>query len=300
MRGRVIAGVALTLGLLTTVVAIQAQVPLLDSLLGRDLSKSPSTETEKSGVTQLIGKVPLWQQPWHVWKTSRNGQERYVLLMRQSVFSIPGSSYGAIQLFDRSGSRVRSWSFKIGSQMYADQATFEFSEDLNCNLITFQTKSIKGRNIAREYFALKYDQLRLIRLEDDKGQAVQNEYLYPNNDIGLVPDAYSTFQWISMLESTDKSEVLSALTFLGGRFTDESMPRSPDLAKETKYTGLFEDLMENSQVRELISALTKSDHPWIRQAAVFAARAPRDRPPLLAPCKQETQGDKLVFDCRAR
>lgn len=246
----VIVTVAFTLSLLGTAVVIPAQVPLLDSLLGKDLWKLPYTEREQLSQTAFVGKLPssfvYAPSPWHAWKTRRNGQERYVLLLGESMFGIPGGSSAAVLLFDPSGQRIRSWSFQTGWRINLVDATFEFSDDLACDLLTIQTaRVINGRNIAREYFALKYDQLRLIRLEDDSGQAIQNEYIYPNYEIGLVPDARTSFQWTAMLESTDKTEVLSALTFLGGRHLPEEWRRIPDESKESRYAAIFQELIDN-------------------------------------------------------
>jgi hypothetical protein len=38
---------------------------------------------------------------------------------------------------------------------------------------------INGRNLAREYFAIGNDGLQVVRMENDKGEAVQNEYVFP-------------------------------------------------------------------------------------------------------------------------
>jgi hypothetical protein len=54
---------------------------------------------------------------------------------------------------------------------------------------------MNGRDIAKEYFAIGDDGLRLIRIESKAGGIVQNEYVYPNFEIGLPPDATSEEEW---------------------------------------------------------------------------------------------------------
>src|ERR1022692_4089462 len=80
-----------------------------------------------------------------------------------------------------------------------------------------------------------------------------------------------------MLESGDKAVVLSALTFLGGRHLTEPSRHFAPEPQESKYADVFQRLMENPRIRELIGDLTKSVNAWVRQAAVLAAREPRER-----------------------
>lgn len=78
------------------------------------------------------------------------------------------------------------------------------------------TPAISGRDIGKEYFAIGNDTLRLIRLEDTKGQVTQNEYVVESREIGIIPDAKTVDQFVNLLESSDKADVLSALVFLVG------------------------------------------------------------------------------------
>jgi hypothetical protein len=136
---------------------------------------------------------------------------------------------------------------------------------------------INGRDVAKEYFAVGSDRLRLVRLESAKGDAVQNEYIYSNYEIGIVPEGSTEEEWASMLESADEAKVLSALVFLGGRHLKEPQRRLlPDPA-ESKYAALFQQLAASPRIRELIAHLSHSENEWVKQAALLAARGPRDR-----------------------
>lgn len=137
---------------------------------------------------------------------------------------------------------------------------------------------INGGNIAKEYFSTSNDQLKFVRAEDDKGRAVQNEYIYPNLEIGLVPDARTVGEWIRLLESQDKTDVLSALVFLGGRHLSEPQRDSlPGDLRESGYAGLFRHLIGDPRIHKLIERLGGSDNSWVREAAGLAVRGPRER-----------------------
>jgi hypothetical protein len=136
---------------------------------------------------------------------------------------------------------------------------------------------INGRNVAKEYFAVGGDRLRFVRMENDEGEAVQNEYVYPNFEIGIVPAGNTEEEWASMLESVDKADVLSALVFLGGRHITEPQRHFASEPAESKYAGLFRQLIGSPRIRELIARLRHSENEWVRQAALLALRGPRDR-----------------------
>lgn len=103
-----------------------------------------------------------------------------------------------------------------------DRASLEFSTDLASDLMVLHVvRLIDGRNVAKEYFFVGSDRLRFVRMENDEGEAVQNEYVFPNYETGIVPAGDTEEEWASVLDSADKADVLSALVFLGGRHITE-------------------------------------------------------------------------------
>jgi hypothetical protein len=136
---------------------------------------------------------------------------------------------------------------------------------------------VNGPNITREYFALSNDRLRFVRMENDKGIAVQNEYIFPNQEIGIVPAINTVDEWASLLESKDKADVLSALVFLGGRHLTEPERHFASEPQGSKWAGLFQQLVGSPLIRGLITRLSNSDDQWVRQAALLATRGPRER-----------------------
>jgi hypothetical protein len=191
---------------------------------------------------------------------------------------IPGGSSACLQLFDNRTRRIDSWSFQTGWRIDLVDASIEYSSDLESDLVILHTAHvINGRPVAREYFAIGGDRLRLVRVEDEKGELFQNEYIYPNFEIGVVPDAKTVDQWVTLLASKDRADVLSALTFLGGRHIAEPDRNLLPEPQESKYAGLFRQLVGNPRIREIIAQLETSENEWVKHAAVLAARGPRDR-----------------------
>ncbi|HYL78716.1 MAG TPA: hypothetical protein VEU96_31285 [Bryobacteraceae bacterium] len=259
-----------------------AQTITLSQLDGRDFSKQRPSRDELSRLHQLAGSLPkgyiFEPDPWHVWKLMRGGETRYVLLLVESEKAIPGGSSACVQLFDAAEKRIGSWCFQTGWRITPRDAYMEYSSELASDLMVIRTsRFINGRNIDKEYFAFSGDQLRLIRLEDDQGEIVQNDYIYPNYEIGLVPDAKTAVEWIELLKSKNKPDVLSALVFLGGRHIVEPQRNLLPGPHDSRYAELFQHLVSTMSIRELIEVLCKSDDEWIKQAAVLAARGPRER-----------------------
>jgi hypothetical protein len=84
---------------------------------------------------------------------------------------------------------------------------------------------------------------------------VQNEYVFPNFEIGAAPSAHTVEAWASLLQSNDRSDVLSALVFLGGRHLAEQGRNLLAESKESRYAPLFQNLVTAAAIRDLISQL---------------------------------------------
>jgi hypothetical protein len=267
------------LGALILATTLHAQNTRLDSFVGKDLRNDLSAQKK---LTDILGTAESGDigdtAPWYVWKTNQNGRTRYAVLLVRPEWIIPGGSTACIVLFGPTTRRIASWCFQTGWRMTPANASLESPAEVGSDLVVINmTRFINGRDVAKEYFTISNDQLRLVRLENHQGEAVQNEYVFPNSEIGLVPIATSVDGWADMLESRDNSVVLSALTFLGGRHLNEPIRRGLPELQESKYAELFEKLMGSARIHELIGNLANSDNAWVRQAAVMAAREPRER-----------------------
>jgi hypothetical protein len=271
-------GYAILLGfMLSPFAAVYGQVLELDRLAGKDLAKRSANDLER--LKELLGEVPMGYMmkptPWFVWKTDHDGQTRYIVFLGEGEILIPGGSSARVQLFDGSGKTAGAWSFQVGWRIFLDGVSFKYSKDLGSDLIVLRTNPVvNGRDIGKEYFAISNDRLRLVRLENGKREITQNEYIYTQGGVNLVPDATNVDQFADLLESKDKADVLSALVFLGGRHLGErdSYPR------DGRYAALLQELMDSPRISALIDHLSNSDDEWIRQASKLATRGPRERP----------------------
>ncbi len=259
--------------------SIWAQTNDLERFVGKKLGRLSKKDTAR--LQQIVGPLPkpagrLQPYPWHVWKVTRGGTMRYVLLAVSSEVIVPGGSSACVQIFDSVGIRLNTWCFQTGNRMTPEAAAFEYSYSLHSDVIVLNmTRFINGYDIAKEFFALKNDQLRFVRIENSKGEAVQNEYIYPNMEIGFAPSAKTEAEWMALLESDEKCDRLVALVFLGGSHVWKTgvLPE-----KKSRYSELFLNLKSSPRIEAAIAALVKSSDPWIHQAAVLAARDPWERP----------------------
>jgi hypothetical protein len=236
------------------------------------------------GLDELVDKVPegsiiMEPVPWHIWKRTHDGQTRYIVLLGKPLVIIPDGSSACVQLFDATANKINTWSFQTGWRISLYDASIEYSTDLASDLILLQAAPvINGRNVAKEYFAPSNDRLRFIRMENDKGDLIQNEYVFPNYEIGTVPDANTADQWVRLLESKDKADVLSALVFLRGKHIDEPERRLLPGPHESSYVELFRGLISYPRISALIARLSNSDSEWVMKAALLAARGPHNDP----------------------
>jgi hypothetical protein len=266
------------LGIPGVVATLDAQT-MLDRFIGKVPEPGQLSTQDLRDWAALVGNIPKGYAgkpvPWYVWKTNSDGRTRYVVLLGERLAIIPGNSSACVQLFDSKARRINSWSFQTGHRLDLIDASIEYSSNLASDLIVIHTVPfINGLNVAKEYFAISGDRLRLVRMENDNGVLVQNEYAFPVYEIGLVPHAKSVDEWAGLLESKDKADVLSALVFLGGRHIDGP---GPDLGARSNYAPLFQQLLSNPRIREIIERFGNSDDDWIKQGAGLAARGPRER-----------------------
>jgi hypothetical protein len=259
---------------------IHAQTNMLDRYVGRDLWKQRLSKDEQLSLERIVGKVPKGQMtepvPWHVWKTKSHEPTRYIVLLGESLILIPGGSSACVQLFDSTTRRINSWSFQVGWRADLYDASMEYSDDFASDMIILRTAPvINGRNITKEYFSLKNDRLRFVRLENDKGALVQNEYVFPNYEIGIIPDAKTVEEWAALLQSEDKADVLSALIFLSGKHIDEPEKQLLPGPHESNYVGLYKKLTRSARIHDLVEHLAESENNWVRQAALLVTSKPK-------------------------
>ena len=264
-------------------VPVPAAATGLDPFVGRFLGRKHLASGERSALSEVIGtplkEFPFGPDPWYVWRANRQDVASYIVLLVKEEFDVPGSSSACVLLFDGKARRISDSCFRTGYRLSPNNASLQFSQLLARDVVVFQTtRFINGANIAKEYFAIIGDQVRLIRLEDDKGSPAPNPYYETHRTIGATAEIKTVDQWISMLESQDRTEVLSALLYLGGlHYADTPSTPTADALAEVQDEHQFWQLYRNPRIRRLITNLTHSDNQWVRDAASLAASDPEGR-----------------------
>lgn len=253
-------------------VPILAQNRILDSYVGRDLSEDAGSGY--ADLDEIVGTVSddvtVHPLPWHVWKTTQDVETRYVVLLARHLLTIPGGIWACVRLFDSGGHRIASWTFRSGWRADFSGASFEYSPRLGCDVMILRTEAaFGGRDITREFFALKHNKLTFVRLENSGGSLVSNNYVLPNYEIGVVPDAKSVSEWIRLLQSEDKADILSALVFLSGSHTARPGIWSAG-PMESKYVEKYRELIHDPNVLRIVERLSNRGDDWIKNAATLA------------------------------
>jgi hypothetical protein len=196
--------------------------------------------------------------PSYLWKPGiAQPQVTQIALYLADVFSIPGGTYGGLQLLNAQGREVKAWKFQLGWRNRLGQANLTYSIDYRADLLTINTTPvINGRDIAKIYFTLRDQQLHLIRIEDPNGKLVPNHYAYHNYEIGVPPPLADVEP---NLHSQHPDEVLSALILLGGIHIDAG--------SISPYAAEIDRIFTKPAILQQIKTLTNASTPWIREAA---------------------------------
>jgi hypothetical protein len=257
-----------------TMLATCAQANDLDPFIGRDFSEHRLTPSEKRLIASRLGRTARSSKPleslWRIWRSS----DRLVALWGFDPSCVPCIVTATIQVFkdNESLDYVDQQSFQAGYRAFFSNASVEFVAPLGRPLLVLETEpAINGRKIAKQYYSFHGDQIRLVRIENQQGDLLTNHYHFSNLEIGMAPRATTARQWLRLLDSSDESEVLSALVLLGGRHIASEHRRFEEFPYQSIYVPMLSKLLGDPLIQSQIQNLRKSTHEWIREAAVLTA-----------------------------
>ena len=204
--------------------------------------------------------------------TTSDGEPRYVLVEESPLIMIPGDSRLRTSLFTTDGTLLSSSEFAAGWRIAISGITFIEVNGIKGEVLQVESyPMINGADVAKQYYSLVADEMRLIRLEDSRGLLTPNVYRTPNHTIGFTHIGRSADDWGKALTSSDTAEVLAALTWVGGEHLSIG-EGVPDYAHEyVSEAQLAEVARARSAVKQAVNELEQSDNPWVREAAVAAA-----------------------------
>jgi len=138
-------------------------------------------------------------------------------------------------------------------------------------------------DIAREYFSITRDGIKLIRLENIFGDFLRNHYHYPNYTIGGVSKPRSEDEALRVLDSNDTCALLETLIWIGGIHAEPSTIVANEQPQELfkvnmeslEEAKLVDRIRTNPKVIAIIRKLSESNDKWIREAA-YNALNPKD------------------------
>lgn len=205
--------------------------------------------------------------PWNVWHFKNPAkQSRYVLFSGQPIFMIPGTSRAKIHIFSEDGKELSVYEFSTGWRINLYSAKLSFNKLLGTQVIVLSTGPvINGRDVAKQYFSFEGDTLRFVRMEDNKGEALKNNYHYPNHTLGTGINQTKE-QWVTDLKSKSPTRILSALVYIGGEHMDPNRPEKDVSTESVKEAKIAESLKQDQQVKELINTYKSSKINWVRDA----------------------------------
>lgn len=195
-----------------------------------------------------------------------NGNTFFVLFARPNIVTIPGHDGIMIHSFGVGGGEYSRSGVSFRSRRYAvldvkvEQRKFAPFPVIQ---ISLKGKSSQAR-VAAVFLGLKNDEWVIVRLEDENGKILSNDYR-ENSPSAIDYESRTTPPALVVLDEADPVSTLKSLLWLGG------IHDSPE-----KETIPFIKLARNSpDVRKKLEALTSSKSPWIREAAQLALSPPK-------------------------
>ena len=202
-----------------------------------------------------------------------DGDHKYVLIEESPLVMIPGGSGLGISLFTTDGKLIDSSEFEAGWRIALSEIRLVLvngirGEVLEVDCVPF----INGADIAKQYYALIGNKMKLIRLEDSNGVLVRNYYGSPNHTIGFVQTGRSADDWQETLVSNDLAEVLATLTWLGGGHLNPGEAEPNYMHEDLSEARVVEEVRARTAVKAAVNGLKHSQNRWIREAATATAK----------------------------
>lgn len=181
---------------------------------------------------------------WHVWPIAIQGKPQLAALFVTATIFKPGESAACLLFFDQLASRpARNQCFSTGGRIEPAAARMHYSSNFGTHILTLDMshsvtftdgRKVFFSDVAKEHFAIGDRGARLIRVENDDGQAIANR-----SHIGPAAEILSAEQIAAVLSGPDVPAMLEALQFLatpaGERFRYHKEPWTQvgKLAKES-------------------------------------------------------------------
>lgn len=237
------------------------------SLENQDLSKIDDRELY-TAVSVLVGENGRSGDLTVFAKISNEkGQVFYALIGQEQLVTIPGNSELFVNIFDLEGSHMNAFAFNAGWRISLRGQKVVLQKEIAREAIVVSSEPvINGRDVRTQYYALIGTDLRLIRLENSKGESVRNNYEFPNKVIGPTIANRSKEVWEKSLGSNDIAEILASLMWINGLHRDlsEDYPSEFRVQQESvDQVKLVDSIRKGAAVRNLSQRFLGKDMKWL-------------------------------------
>jgi hypothetical protein len=211
----------------------------------------------------------------YLWRVENPDEPaRYVLIGADGLFMVPGDSRGNACVFDLQGNLLSYTEFSLGWRSSFQSVSLISNDQIGLPMIRFVMDSSDRET--EQFYALIGDNLSLIRLEGKAG-LLRNKFVARNWTIGpRIPDR-GPEEWENALRSNNPGEVLSALTWIGGKHWDLKIPPHvwsdgyTDPPAEVRMNAeLVTGVRLRPSVLQRLIELRDSGSKWITEAAELA------------------------------
>jgi hypothetical protein len=228
--------------------------PPLWAYLDRDLMKLSKAESDElarhlkevTGAALFEAHEGVSFQPFCV-RRFETGDVSWLFLEAHLAYSAHDVSIVRAHLFDSDWKRCAVQIFPVGHRFLMEEAIVVDDDKLDENLLVVKAVSIgpflevggkkspalEQGEFQREFYALLEGSFVLVRLEDDKGRIVPNDYTLGRSYKGPDFPAKEVEEWLQALESSNAVEQLAALVWLTGKHLSSAEPRHAYLDQET-------------------------------------------------------------------
>jgi len=195
---------------------------------------------------------------------------RYVVLFVPGRIEKSGDTLLQLHLFDQSYKPIATTMISTGPGQWETDVRPEPKPELNPGGFQIEIALGAGQRLLQHYQLIQ-DQFILVRIEDQLGRPVANEYENRDSMLGPPFPNRTPEEWEASLRSPNVAEVLRTLMWLGGR---HGPVRRGTLANED--ASQFAQTRRRPDLVRRLEELTRSPHPWVAEAARLALPVCKD------------------------
>ncbi len=215
------------------------------------------------------GAKDEWRlERWWV-KPFDGGDATWLMLRARSVYDNPGAAVLEFHFYDKDWKALRKQRFQAGTWLFVSEVSIVKENPLGRELVMVEMDSqgpeVYGESKAskaeafkrgwfqKQFYAFEKGGFVLVRIEDSKGEIVQNDYDRDPPRIGPAVPARSANEWLALLREGNAVGRLEAMVWISGA---------------SRFRAGRKELRQSDVAAEL-KKLEGSENAWVREYARF-------------------------------